>query len=114
MVGLGGLEPPTSRLSGVRSNQLSYRPPIGNFSYCTRMRRVCKVYFTKTLRRFFKKKDPVGNLLPFVAGVAGFEPTTFGFGDRRSTTELYPLVKLVPRAGIEPATRGFSVHCSTD
>src|SRR5262249_21280347 len=27
MVGLGGLEPPTLRLSGVRSNHLSYRPP---------------------------------------------------------------------------------------
>jgi hypothetical protein len=26
MVGLGGLEPPTSRLSSARSNQLSYRP----------------------------------------------------------------------------------------
>src|SRR6202021_1450188 len=25
-VGLGGVEPPTSPLSGVRSNQLSYRP----------------------------------------------------------------------------------------
>ena len=25
-MGLGGLEPPTSPLSGVRSNQLSYRP----------------------------------------------------------------------------------------
>ena len=29
MVGRGGLEPPTSRLSGVRSNHLSYRPKAG-------------------------------------------------------------------------------------
>jgi hypothetical protein len=28
MVGLGGVEPPTSPLSGVRSNQLSYRPRL--------------------------------------------------------------------------------------
>ncbi len=27
-MGLGGLEPPTSRLSGVRSNRLSYRPGL--------------------------------------------------------------------------------------
>ena len=26
MMGLSGLEPPTSRLSGVRSNRLSYKP----------------------------------------------------------------------------------------
>ena len=29
LVGLGGFEPPTSPLSGVRSNQLSYRPNFG-------------------------------------------------------------------------------------
>ena len=28
LVGLGGLEPPTSPLSGVRSNHLSYRPEL--------------------------------------------------------------------------------------
>ena len=28
LVGRGGLEPPTSRLSGVRSNHLSYRPNL--------------------------------------------------------------------------------------
>ena len=27
-VGLSGLEPPTSRLSGVRSNRLSYKPSL--------------------------------------------------------------------------------------
>jgi hypothetical protein len=30
MVGLGGLEPPTSPLSGVRSNHLSYRPVVAS------------------------------------------------------------------------------------
>ena len=28
LVGLSGLEPPTSRLSGVRSNRLSYKPSV--------------------------------------------------------------------------------------
>ena len=33
VVGLSGLEPPTSRLSGVRSNRLSYKPIFIGFSY---------------------------------------------------------------------------------
>ena len=32
-MGLGGVEPPTSRLSGVRSNHLSYRPAQENGTY---------------------------------------------------------------------------------
>ena len=31
-----------------------------------------------------------------------------------STIELHPHMKLMPRAGIEPATHEFSVHCSTN
>lgn len=34
VVGLSGLEPPTSPLSGVRSNHLSYRPK-GNVFSCS-------------------------------------------------------------------------------
>ena len=40
MVGLGGLEPPTSRLSGVRSNLLSYRPPSSAKPTVVEMRRI--------------------------------------------------------------------------
>ena len=36
-MGLNGLEPSTSRLSGVRSNQLSYRPQIKNAKRVTRI-----------------------------------------------------------------------------
>ena len=33
MVGLGGLEPPTSRLSSARSNQLSYKPELSRAAH---------------------------------------------------------------------------------
>ena len=35
LMGLSGLEPPTSRLSGVRSNQLSYKPFYNLASTCS-------------------------------------------------------------------------------
>ena len=33
LMGLSGLEPPTSRLSGVRSNRLSYKPNQNNLIF---------------------------------------------------------------------------------
>ena len=39
MVGRGGLEPPTSRLSGVRSNHLSYRPSKTGGTRCLELKR---------------------------------------------------------------------------
>ena len=34
LMGLSGLEPPTSRLSGVRSNRLSYKPVLQALKAC--------------------------------------------------------------------------------
>ena len=34
LMGLNGLEPSTSRLSGVRSNQLSYKPMLDTSHFC--------------------------------------------------------------------------------
>lgn len=54
LVGLGGLEPPTPRLSSVCSNQLSYRPSALFYTYiesksdlCARLLKVCdyKLYY---------------------------------------------------------------------
>ncbi len=47
MVGLGGFEPPTSPLSGVRSNQLSYRPKL-SASYVTTSAGGCVAVTSKT------------------------------------------------------------------
>ena len=38
-MGLSGLEPPTSRLSGVRSNQLSYKPIFQKQNFWVEMKR---------------------------------------------------------------------------
>ena len=44
-MGLSGLEPPTSRLSGVRSNQLSYNPrPIESHKTIQNLSIVCIYY----------------------------------------------------------------------
>ena len=49
VVGLGGLEPPASPLSGVRSNQLSYRP-VWYYSVCNK-RLVCQTTCVGTCDR---------------------------------------------------------------
>ena len=54
MVGLGGLEPPTSRLSGVRSNLLSYRPllEVGCWKLDVRLKALTSALFQLQLHDF--------------------------------------------------------------
>ncbi len=53
LVGLGGFEPPTSPLSGVRSNQLSYRPEWWDY-LCLMLRYFYSVSHVFTLHSFFQ------------------------------------------------------------
>ena len=58
MVGLGGLEPPTSRLSGVRSNQLSYRPDVSLF-FIYLMKEICRQRMRQSFASGIIKDDPM-------------------------------------------------------
>ena len=57
-MGLSGLEPLTSRLSGVRSNQLSYRPAPVVDHVSTRP--------FKIREQLIWEEDDLGMLLPFL------------------------------------------------
>ena len=100
LVGLGGLEPPTSRLSGVRSNHLSYAPKQ-MLGYNIQIKRVTRIELATTAwkavvlplnyTRLTKWRETESNRrhmelqsialpteLPSQIAGAGFEPTTFG------------------------------------
>ncbi len=51
MVGISGLEPPTSRLSGVRSNRLSYTPSA-IFSYISVTLRTLRALYAFSFKGF--------------------------------------------------------------
>ena len=53
MVGPGGVEPPTSRLSGVRSNHLSYEPiPSGGWFVSSCGKKVKPLIFARIVIKF--------------------------------------------------------------
>jgi hypothetical protein len=78
MVGLNGLEPSTSRLSGVRSNQLSYRP-------VKIMERVMRIELTT--RAWKALVLPLNYTRKRMVGKTGFEPAT-PWSQTRCSTKL--------------------------
>lgn len=76
VVGLGGLEPPTSRLSSARSNQLSYKPLD------------CAFDRLSPTRRTSRKADRPSRLVPRPRGAPGRRPVR-----RASASQSHSLKK---------------------
>jgi hypothetical protein len=72
-VGLGRFELPTSPLSGVRSNQLSYRPGVGSQSWA-RFRDKQLVWASARLRVVFSLKEVIQPHLPIRLPCYDFTP----------------------------------------
>jgi hypothetical protein len=76
MVGLNGLEPSTSRLSGVRSNQLSYRPNL---------ERVMRIELTTSAWKAEVLPLNYTRIILKMVAQDGIEPPTQGFSVLCST-----------------------------
>ena len=74
MVGLGGFEPPTSPLSGVRSNQLSYRPNILSRALALRFPECIYADTTPGLLAAFVLKEVIQPHLPVRLPCYDFTP----------------------------------------
>ena len=63
MVGLVGIEPTTSRLSGVRSSHLSYRPELGSIVFKEHasilQNRIVEGLFLFGLKHFHHRKEVI-------------------------------------------------------
>ena len=93
-----------------------------------------RITFTPRVFHFmtFHKWNTLGDLIGVfqvpMAGIVGFEPTTFGFGDQRSTAELYsynrkrmmkiirhlePFLHVADRHGANSRTRTYNLSVNS-
>ena len=80
MVGSSGLEPPTSRLSGVRSNRLSYEPSSGHHKLLI----TSSDFISRVLTYIISTLRSLG--LVFLVLLASYVPFSFYGGDERDRT----------------------------
>ena len=87
-MGLSGLEPPTSRLSGVRSNQLSYKPILKSYdsSGDEEIRTLDPLLARQVLSQL--------SYAPILMGLSGLEPPTSRLSGVRSNRLSYKPINL--------------------
>ena len=89
LVGLSGLEPPTSRLSGVRSNQLSYKP-LAFYSVTGNGDGEIRTLDPLLARQVLSQLS----YAPILMGLRGLEPPTSRLSGVRSNRLSYKPVNL--------------------
>ena len=100
LVGLGGLEPPTSRLSGVRSNRLSYKPIIPD-----QVQTLAPAPLDgRSLRRLRALLDPSQEAVPFGSLSRLSRPLRFPPAVSNGRAIASRLSLVVEINGIEPLT----------
>ena len=100
LVGLGGLEPPTSRLSGVRSNRLSYKPIIPD-----QVQTLAPAPLDgRSLRRLRALLDPSQEAIPFGSLSRLSRPLRFPPAVSNGRAIASRLSLVVEINGIEPLT----------
>ena len=105
LVGSNGLEPSTSRLSGVRSNHLSYEPVLQPIV----SNQPDVAANTLAYLRSFSRSE---NLLwPFVVPSG---QTIFGFAPSHSATTVFPFVQTAARLGSAPRRGGDEQNRTVD
>ena len=116
LVGLDGLEPSTSRLSGARSNHLSYRPlfrwPFVLVHLPLRLPSLVEMMGILNLAdASVSGKMPVELWWFFVPG-ASFHGSLPTFSQHFCTRPQGPAAKMVEMMGIEPMTPCLQGRCS--
>ena len=110
MVGLNGLEPSTSRLSGVRSNQLSYRPICGGDKG---IRTLDPLRARQVLSQLSYLGINCGSRI-WTYDLRVMSPTSFQTAPSRDILFLYLISQVKPMIGLEPITCWLQISCSAN
>ena len=107
-MGSSGLEPPTSRLSGARSNLLSYEPPTG-LDPCSHLFQLSRGVLTRSFTLAYLGFTNLVSLLAFGSFVCFLTSLSVLVRSRRSVFRFTCVMEMM---GFEPMTPCLQGRCS--
>ena len=109
LVGTSGLEPPTSRLSGARSNLLSYEPPTG-LDPCSHLFQLGRGVITRSTAFGLPWFHQCGFAFCFLDPLCALFPSLLVLV--RSRRSVFRFTSVMEMMGFEPMTPCLQGRCS--